>query len=74
MSLHNFYFDLLLLKVGLASAMIGLAALNRWRLAPALRNGGEGPVRHLAGSVGSEIVLGFAVVAIAGLLGLTAPH
>jgi putative copper resistance protein D len=74
MSLHNFYFDLLLLKAGLASAMIGLAALNRWCLAPALRSGGEGPVRHLAGSVGSEIVLGFAVVAIAGLLGLTAPH
>jgi hypothetical protein len=34
------------------------------------RRGGQ----HLAARVASEIVLGFAVVAIAGLLGLMAPH
>ena len=74
MSLRNSYFDLLLVKVGLASAMIGLAALNRWHFAPALRTRGKRATRHLATSVGSEIVLGFAVLAIAGLLGLMPPH
>lgn len=74
MSLGNSYFDLLLVKVGLASVMIGLAALNRWHFAPALRNGGERALRNLGCSVGTEIALGFTVVALAGLLGLTAPH
>ena len=74
MSLRNPYFDLLLVKVGLASVMIGLAALNRWHFAPALRTGGERAMRHLAASVGSEIVLGFTIVAIVGFLGLMAPH
>jgi copper resistance protein D len=74
MSLRNSYFDLLLVKVGLASVMIGLAALNRWHFAPALRTGGAGATRHLAYSIGTEIVLGFTVVVIAGFLGLMAPH
>jgi putative copper resistance protein D len=74
LSPRNPYFDLLVAKVGLASVMIGLAALNRWRFAPALRGCGEKARQHLAVSVGGEIVLGFTVIAIAGLLGLTAPH
>ena len=74
MSPRNSYFDLLLVKIGLASVMIGLAALNRWHFAPALRTGGKRAMRQLATSVGSEIVLGLAVLAIAGLLGLMPPH
>ena len=74
MSLHNSYFDLLAVKVGLASVMIGLAALNRWHFAPALRTGRKRATQHLAASVASEIVLGSAVILIAGLLGLMAPH
>jgi len=74
MSLRTSYFDLLLVKVGLASAMIALAAMNRWRFAPALRSGGDKATLHLAYSVGSEIVLGFTVVAVAACLGLTSPH
>jgi putative copper resistance protein D len=74
MSLRNSYFGLLLVKVGLAFAMIGLAALNRWRLAPAFRRGGEGAMQHLTASVGSEIALGFTIIAIAGLLGFISPH
>ena len=74
MSLRNSYFDLLLVKVGLASVMIGLAALNRWHFAPALRTSGDKAARHLAGSVGLEIVLGFTVVAVAACLGMTSPH
>ncbi|HEV8407371.1 MAG TPA: CopD family protein [Sphingomicrobium sp.] len=74
MSISNLYFDLLLVKVGLASVMIGLAALNRWRFAPALRTDGERATQRLAASLGSEIFLGLAVVSVAGLLGLTPPH
>jgi putative copper resistance protein D len=73
-SLRNSYFDLLLVKVALASVMVGLAAMNRWHFAPALRNGGERSTRNLASSIGSEIGLGIIVVAIAGCLGLMAPH
>ena len=74
MSPRNAYFDLLLVKVGLASAMIGLAAMNRWHFAPALRAARDNATRHLAISVGVEIVLGFTVVAVAAWLGLTSPH
>lgn len=74
MSVHNSYFDLLLLKVGLASAMIILAALNRCRFTPALGKGEEGAARHLATSVTGEIVLGLTVLATAGLLGMMAPQ
>ena len=71
---RNPYFDLLLVKVGLAAAMVCLAALNRWRFAPALPGGGERPMRHLAFSVGAEIALGLLVVAIVGFLGTMSPH
>jgi putative copper resistance protein D len=74
MSLRSPYDELLLVKVGLASVMIGLAALNRWYFAPALRTGGERAKQRLSASVGSEIVLGFTIVAIVGFLGLMAPH
>jgi len=74
MSLRNPYFDLLLVKVGLASVMIGLAAMNRWHFAPALRSGGDKATRYLAYSVSIEIGLGCTVVAVAACLGLTSPH
>ena len=74
MSQRNSYFDLLLVKVGLASAMIGLAAMNRWHFAPALRANRDNATPHLAISVGVEIILGFTVVAVAAWLGLTSPH
>lgn len=74
MSLQQSYFDLLAVKVGLASVMVGLAALNRWRFVPAMRTGGKEATRRLTLSVGGEIILGLVVVSIAGLLGLMAPH
>jgi putative copper resistance protein D len=73
-SLRSSYFDLLLVKVGLAAVMVGLAALNRWHFGPALRNGGESATRNLARSIGGEIGLGMLVVGIVGCLGLMAPH
>jgi putative copper resistance protein D len=74
MFLHSVYFGLLAVKVGFAMTMIALASLNRWRLAPAIRNEQAGSVRNLARSVGLEIALGIAVIGIAGLLGLVSPH
>ena len=74
MALHNRYFDLLLVKVGLAVMMVGLASLNRWRFAPALPGGGAKEVRNLTRSVGLEIALGILVVAIVGYLGTMPPH
>jgi putative copper resistance protein D len=74
MSLHNRYFDLLLVKVALAATMVCLAAVNRWRFAPALTDGGERGVRNLASSVGFELALGVTIVAIVGYLGTIAPH
>jgi putative copper resistance protein D len=73
-SIHDPYFNLLAVKVALAATMIGLAALNRWRFAPALQSGSCGAVRHLTGSITAEIGLGMAVVAIAAWLGLMGPH
>jgi len=73
-SFDNTYFGLLMLKIGLALAMIALAALNRWRLAPALRNGKPGAKRNLGRSVGAEIALGTTIVLIVGYLGLMAPE
>jgi putative copper resistance protein D len=74
MALRNPYFDLLLVKIGLASVMAGLAALNRWRFAPALPSSGDGAVRGLATSLGLEIAIGMLVVGIVGYLGTMAPH
>lgn len=74
MVLSNPYFDLLSVKVALALAMIALASLNRLGIAPAIRDGRPRAAGHLAGSVGTEIALGIAIVGITGLLGLIAPH
>ena len=73
MSLRNPYFELLLVKVGLAAAWSDLPR-KPWRFAPALPSGGETEMRHLASSVGLEIMLGILVVAIVGYLGTMAPH
>jgi putative copper resistance protein D len=74
MALHNSYFRLLCVKVGLALTMIALASLNRWGITPAIRDGRPRAAGHLAGSVGTEIALGMTIVGITGLLGLIAPH
>jgi putative copper resistance protein D len=73
-SFGNRYFDLLLVKVTLAAAMISLAALNRWQFAPAVESGRRGAVRQLTGSISAEIGLGVAIVTLAAFLGLMGPH
>jgi len=62
---RSFYARVLLSKVAIASVMIALAAVNRWRLVPALRSGEPGAPHDLARSIGAEIALGATVIAIA---------
>jgi putative copper resistance protein D len=73
-SVRSFYARVLLSKVAIASVMIALAAVNRWRLVPALRSGEPGAPHDLARSIGAEIALGATVIAIAAWLGLMPPR
>lgn len=59
------YGMLLAAKIACAVAMLGLAGLNRWRLAPALASGAPGAARAASRSVAAEIALALAVVALA---------
>jgi putative copper resistance protein D len=72
------YGRLLLLKVVLFAAMLGLAGMNRQNLLPRLLGGaGTGQtsvaLRKLVQSALVEIALGLAIVCIVGLLGIMAP-
>ncbi|MFO6464332.1 copper resistance D family protein [Jannaschia sp. KMU-145] len=64
----------LLLKVGAVAALLGLAALNRWRLVPALRAGQAGAAPALRRSIATEgaIVL-LILIATAAITTITTP-
>jgi len=64
---------LLLAKLGLFVAMLGFAALNRWRLAPALAADSPGAERALRRSLGAETAAGFAILLAVALLGTLSP-
>ena len=57
------YGRLFLVKMALATALLGLAALNRFRLTPALVRGDPGAASRLGGSILGEIGLDAAAVA-----------
>ena len=65
------YGQLVLIKIALFAAMIGLACLNRFYLTPRLANAGM--VRRLYHTSLAETGLGFAAVAVVGFLGTMAP-
>jgi putative copper resistance protein D len=73
------YGRLLLLKLAMFAAMLGLAAFNRFRLTPALAGElgkvgpSEGAVRSLRRSVVLETVAGAAVLALVAWLGTLSP-
>lgn len=76
--IDNGYGRLLLLKIVLAAAMVGLAGLNRQYLLPRLflstgADQASGAVRKLVQSALIEIALGLAIVCIVGLLGIMPP-
>ena len=74
------YGQILLLKLGLFGAMLGLAAGNRYLFTPRLRlaltAGAQtaGPLRSLRLSIAAEIFLGAIVLAAVSLLGILPPH
>lgn len=65
------YGQLVLLKIGLFAAMVGLASINRFYLTPRLASGDA--VRRLYHSSLAEAGLGFAAIVVVGFLGAMAP-
>lgn len=60
-------------KIVLYLAMLGLAGLNRWRLAPALARHAPGARRHLRISLAIETSLALGVLALVAALGVLDP-
>jgi copper resistance protein D len=72
------YGRLLLLKIALFAAMVGLAGINRQRLLPRLSadpgmDQASRAVEQLVRSALAEIALGVAIILVVGLLGIMAP-
>jgi putative copper resistance protein D len=66
------YGRLLVLKLAAFAAMLGLAALHRFRSTPALERG-EGGLAGLRLSLGAELALGVLILALVGAMGMLAP-
>lgn len=66
------YGRLLAAKLAAFVAMLGLAALHRFRSTPALERG-EGGLAWLRLSLGAELVLGLLILALVGAMGMLAP-
>ena len=67
------YGRLLSIKLLAFVAMLGLAALNRYRFTPALAEGNESARPWLLRSVAAESAAGLAVLALVAWLGTLAP-
>ena len=67
------WFWWLVLKIALFAAMLGLAAINRWKITPALGRGEPSAPVHLKRSLVLELALGLGVVAIVAMLGVLDP-
>ena len=68
---HTDYGQLLLLKIGLFAAMVGIATINRFHLTPRLATAGA--VGRLQRNSMVEIVLGAAILLLVGALGTMPP-
>lgn len=71
------YGRLMALKLALFAAMLVLAALHRWRLAPRLNQQkyeSDRPTRHLRLSIGLEGVIALLILVIVSVLGLLSPY
>ncbi|WP_431565910.1 copper homeostasis membrane protein CopD [Brevundimonas sp.] len=66
------YGRLLALKLAAFAAMLGLAALHRFRSTPALERGGGG-LAGLRLSLGAELALGLLILGLVGAMGMLAP-
>lgn len=70
---RSLWTGLLALKLALFAAMLGLAALNRWRLTPALERGGATARAALRRSLLAELTCGLALVGVIAVLGTLDP-
>ncbi|MND75439.1 Copper resistance protein D [compost metagenome] len=66
------YGRLLAVKLAAFAAMLGLAALHRFRATPALERG-QGGLGGLRLSLGAELALGLLILALVGAMGMLAP-
>ena len=75
-AIHTAYNRLLLVKIGLFTAMVCVAAVNRLRLTPRLSCGGADTqtIRQLERNSLAEAGLGILIVAIVAVLGRIPPH
>ncbi|MDE2149316.1 MAG: CopD family protein [Gammaproteobacteria bacterium] len=68
------YGRMVLVKIALFSAMLGLAAYNRWRLTPCLAGTeARAAMQALRRSIGAELLLGAVILMVVGMLGATMP-
>jgi copper transport protein len=67
------YGRVLLAKLALAAVLLGLAALNRLRLAPLLDSGHPGAARSLRITIGCELAISLAILAATAILSQTVP-
>jgi copper transport protein len=67
------YGRLLLLKLAAVAALLGLAAWNKRRLTPRLAAGDDAAARLLRRSIGAEMAVAAAVLALTAALGQTVP-
>ncbi|PNG26365.1 CopD family protein [Methylocella silvestris] len=70
------YGDILCAKVAMAVLMLALACFNRFVLTPRFQVAGkaqDAPAGFLIGAIAAELILGFAVLAAAAILGVTPP-
>lgn len=67
------YGRVLFFKLALFAAMLGFAALNRWRLTPRLERAGMSAVGSVRASVIGETLIGVGVIMTVALLGTLSP-
>lgn len=72
-ALTTLYGQLLAIKLGVFAVMLGLAAINRFRLTPAALTGPERALPRLRRSLGLEAALGAVVLALVAVIGTLAP-
>jgi putative copper resistance protein D len=76
---HSVHGKLLLVKLALFAAMLGLAALHRWRVVPRLEGevlagGGSRSLQTLRLTVTIEATLAVLIIAAVSILGTLNPH
>lgn len=72
-ALTTLYGQLLAIKLGVFAVMLGLAALNRFHLTPAVLTDPERALPRLRRSLGLEATLGAVVLALVAVIGTLAP-